>query len=96
LQTTGQDEGEDTGEERRPMVEQWKIGRFIVNIDGKRAGFPGLFGPLPQGSLQRVRSGKRRAHNGGNTLKLQVNRDGLRHVPRHYYYFVSFVLYLCS
>ena len=65
------------------MVEQQNIGRFILNIDGQRAGFPGLFGPLPQGSLQRVRSGKRRAHNGGNTLKLQTNRDGLRHVPRH-------------
>jgi hypothetical protein len=83
LKTKGQDEGEDTFEERLPIIQQLKIGCFILKIDGNRAVFPGLFGTLPHVSLQRVRSWKLRAHNGGNTLAFQANRDGLRNLPRN-------------
>jgi len=56
LKAQGQDESEDTFEERLPIVQQLKIGGFILKIDGNRAVFPSLFGTLPHVSLQRVRS----------------------------------------
>src|SRR5215471_16975083 len=83
LKAEGQDEGEDTFEERLAIVQQLEIGRFILKIDSDRTVLPGPFGSLPHVSLQRRRSWKLKAHNGGNTLKLQASRDGLRRLPRN-------------
>jgi hypothetical protein len=65
LKAEGQDEGEDTFEERLAVVKQLEIGRFILKIDSDRTVLPGPFGSLPRVSLQRRRSWKLKAHNGG-------------------------------
>src|SRR5262245_63278174 len=81
LKTKGQDEGEDTFEERLPIIQQLKIGRFILKIDGDRAVFPGLFGTLPHVSLQRVRSWKLRHTMEGThwNFKRIVTGSGIYH-----------------
>src|SRR5467141_2287904 len=53
---------------------------FCYASDGKRAVFPGPFGGLPHVSSKFIKSWKLRTHNGGNTLRLQATRAGLRHL----------------
>src|SRR5207248_539249 len=46
LEAKGQDEGEDTLEERLAIAQQRKVGRFVSKIDSDGAVFAGPFGGL--------------------------------------------------
>ena len=68
LKTQGEDEGEDKLDKRLAIVNQLKVGRFILEIDGDRAVLPCRFGCLSHVSPQVLRSRTLMRHDGGNAL----------------------------
>src|SRR5712691_8521934 len=81
LKAQGQHEGEDTLEKRLAVSQQAEIGGFVSKIDGDSAVFAGLAGSVAHGHPSVIRSRKLRRHNGGNPLKYQDHRVGLRALP---------------
>jgi hypothetical protein len=71
LTAEGEDEGQDTFEERLAIVKQVIVGRFIVEIDGNGAVFSCLCGGFPHVSPQVLRSCELTRDNGEKFLKYQ-------------------------
>ena len=74
--------GEHAFDKRLAIAKQLKVGRFVLKIDGDGAVFAGLVWllcpcvtPRSSGLVQLMR------HDGGNTLKFQDDREGLRALP---------------
>ena len=81
LKAEGQDEGEDTFEKRLAIAKQLKVGRFVLKIDGDGAVFARRLAAVPMCHPQVIRSRQLMRHDGGNTLKSQDHREGLRTLP---------------
>jgi len=50
LKAQSEEKGEDTFQERLPITQQLKIGRFVLKIDGDGPVFTGLAGGVAHGS----------------------------------------------
>ena len=81
LKPQREDEGEDKLDKCFAIVNQLKIGGFILEIDGDRAVLPWRFGSLSHVSPQVIRSRMLMRHDEGNAWKDQGNWDGLTAVP---------------
>jgi hypothetical protein len=77
LKPQREDEGEDKLDKCFAIVNQLKIGGFILEIDGEGAVFPRRFGSLSHVFPQVIRSRMLMRHDGGNAWKDQGNWDGL-------------------
>jgi hypothetical protein len=81
LKTQREDEGEDKLDKCFAIVNQLKVGGFILEIDGNRAVLPCRFGCLSHVSPQVIRSRTLMRHDGDNALKFQENRDRVTAIP---------------
>ena len=72
LEANGEEEGEDTLDKRLGVVQEPKVGRLIVEIDGEGAVCTGRFGCLCHVSSPYRWPLMRMRHRGGNVLKDQV------------------------
>ena len=82
LKAKRQHEGEDTLEKCLPIAKQLKVRGFMLKIDGDGTVYACLFGCCAHVSHpQVIRSRKLMRHDGGNTMKYQDHREGLRTLP---------------
>ena len=71
LKAEGEEEGEDELDERVGVVQEPKIGRLIVEIDGEGAVVTSRFGGVPHVSSPGQRPLARMSHGEGNVLSYQ-------------------------
>ena len=81
LKAEGEEEGEDELDERVGVVQEPKIGRLIVEIDGEGAVVTYRFGGVPHVSSPGQRPFAQMRHGEGNVLKDQVYCERLGASP---------------
>jgi hypothetical protein len=74
-------ESEHTFEERFAIAKQMEVRRFTLEIDSDGTVVAGLAGSVTHGHPSVIRSRKLMTDHGGNALKSQDHREGLRGLP---------------
>src|SRR6267378_6360437 len=81
LEAEGEEEGEDKLDKRVGVVQEPKIGRLIVEIDGEGAVVTYRFGGVPHVSSPGQRPFAQMRHGAGNVLKELMNCERLGSSP---------------
>jgi hypothetical protein len=83
LETEGEDEGEDKLDERLGIIQERKVGRLIVEIDGEGAILARRFGGLSHVSSPFTEPFVRMRHRERNVLKYQAYGESVTILPRN-------------